>query len=172
MYMTITLTQSEILLCQHIGGLRSLMNRSAGVKNMQVVPVFGGLGNDQDGFIGEYAFCRLFNVFFSLSTDIRKGSYDCILERDGAQYRVDVKTTRRKDGKLLSTLNVNNDVDIYVLAVLNGHSVYFPGYARASDLIRPENLIDLGYGSTYALAQDQLFQWKEKKVVEQSCNFG
>lgn len=162
--MKVTLTQQDILLCQHIGGLRSLVARAHGVRDAKMSPD-AGLLLDQDGFIGEYAFCKAFNLFPDFGLSPRCGSFDCVIERSGREYRVDVKTTRVKSGRLLSTTKGNPDIDIYVLAVLEGFDVHFPGYAFAADLIHQDNIVDLGHGSGYAMTQDRLRQWKQEQTL-------
>jgi ABC-type dipeptide/oligopeptide/nickel transport system ATPase component len=74
--------------------------------------------------------------------------------------RIDVKSTRYKDGRLLATLKDNPDVDLYVLAIVDGGTVTFPGYATKSQLCREENVQDLGRGSGYVMTQDRLTAFK------------
>jgi hypothetical protein len=107
---------------------------------------------DEDGVIGEFAFCRHFNVFFDLGVSPRSGSFDCILKGK----RVDIKTTRYKTGKLLATTKVNPDVDIYVLAILDGYDITFAGWIEKEELISDKNLKDLGRGLGYSLEQSEL----------------
>jgi hypothetical protein len=75
-------------------------------------------------------------------------------------YRVDIKSTRHRQGRLLCTTKVNPDVDIYALAIITDQGVEFPGYATKDQLIQEKNLTDLGYGKGYALTQDKLNRWK------------
>lgn len=108
--------------------------------------------------IAEYAFCKWQNVFCDLVPDPRSGSADCVLGGLG----IDVKATRRSNGRLLVTLKHNPDVQVYVLAIIEGNMVRFPGYARREDICREENIVDLGHGKGYGLTQDKLRQFKEK----------
>lgn len=74
---------------------------------------------------------------------------------------VDVKATRRTNGRLLATLKkAVEDADIYVLAIVADNTVTFPGWVFAKELLNPENIIDLGHGSGYALEQSQLRPFK------------
>jgi len=107
---------------------------------------------DEDGVIGEFAFCRHYNIFFDLGVSPRSGSFDCILKGK----RVDIKTTRYKTGKLLATTKVNPDVDIYVLAILDGYDITFAGWVEKEELISDKNLKDLGRGLGYSLEQSEL----------------
>lgn len=165
--MTITLTPDEILVCQQIGGLRAITARAQRVVDTKVT-TDAGLDIDQLGFIGEYAFCKAFNICPDFGMVARSGSYDCLLERDGQSYRVDVKTTKVKTGRLLATRKVNPDVDLYVLAIVDGLNVHFPGFALKNDLIKEENLKDLtGRGiKGYALEQSALRRWRSDQDLQ------
>lgn len=155
MIITVNLNQSELAVCRIIGNMRSISARAGSVTDVQM-----GKNNpldiDEDGVIGEYAFCKHWNIFFDPSVSPRSGSYDCLLHH----RRFDIKTTRHKEGKLIATMKHNPDVDIYALAVLIGNTVLFPGYALQNDLCQESNITDLGYGSGYAMTQSQLTQWK------------
>lgn len=137
-----------------LGSIRAMINRSSGVKDAKIGKQDGFVA-DQDAIIGELAFAKLFNVWPDLSLSARSGSYDMLVGRS----RVDVKTTREPNGRLLSTLKANPDVDVYVLAVIAGDEVRFPGYAKAKDLIHESRITDLGHGKTYAMRQADLRQW-------------
>ena len=148
---SVTLDDAEMTLVKMIGGMRSIVARSAGVVDAKKAGL-PGLTIDEDGMMAEYAFCKQYNVFPMISPTPRSGSYDCVYNGK----RVDIKSTRYKDGRLLATLKDNPDVDVYVLAIIDGNTVTFPGYATKAQLCREENKIDLGRGEGYALTQDKL----------------
>lgn len=148
---SVTLDDPEMMLVKMIGGMRSIVARSAGVVDAKKADL-SGLSIDEDGMMAEYAFCKQYNVFPQISPSPRSGSYDCVY----GNKRIDVKSTRYKDGRLLATLKDNPDVDVYVLAIIDGNTVTFPGYATKAQLCREENKIDLGRGEGYALTQDKL----------------
>jgi len=76
--------------------------------------------------------------------------------------KVDVKTTRYKNGRLLAKLNARKDeVDIYLLVVGTFPEYTVIGYAKKNELLDEKNIIDLGHGEGYGLTQDML------KPVEQ-----
>ena len=156
MSFSVFLSDAEMATCRMLGEMRSLVARGHGVKDRKMADL-AGYEIDIDGMISEYAFCKHFNIFPDLIPSPRSGSCDCIYKGK----RIDIKSTRHKTGKLLATTKRNEDVDIYVLAIINGNEVIFPGYATAKQLIDPNNLSDLGYGSGYALQQHQLSKWKE-----------
>jgi len=138
-----------------LGRMRSLIARSSGVKDAKIGDQDGAEA-DVLGMMAEYAFAKHFNTFPDLGLTPRSGSADGVYKN----FRYDIKSTKYKTGKLLSTTKVNNDVDIYVLAIIKDNEITFPGFAMKDDLIKQENLKDLGHGKGYSLEQSQLRQFK------------
>ena len=157
--MIVELTPSEILVCECIGRMRSLIARSAHVQD-QKIGNQNGSDADVMGIKGEYAFAKDFNVFPDLGLIPRSGSYDGKLK--GVAY--DIKSTHRKNGHLLATKKVNPDVDMYVLCVVTQNQVDIKGYIFKKDFIKPENLKRFGNAKdeSYCLDQSQLKKFKEK----------
>jgi len=149
--MIVTLTPDEITVCQVVGRMRSLIARSAGVKDAKIGDQDGAEA-DVIGMAAEYAFAKKYNVFPDLGLSPRSGSCDGVF--NGKRY--DIKATQYKSGRLLCTRKDNPDVDVYVLAIVTLPTVDFVGWSPATDLRRPENLTDLGHGQGYALTQAQL----------------
>ena len=147
----VTLTDQDFVMCRLIGNMRTLVARNNHVGDKKMGNQ-SGFQIDEDGVLGEFAFCKHFNVFFDLGVSPRSGSFDCILRGK----RIDVKTTRYKTGKLLATTKVNPDVDIYVLAILDNHDITFVGWIEKEELISEKNLKDLGRGLGYSLEQNEL----------------
>lgn len=156
---TVILTDAEVMFCKMAAGLRALTNRASNTKDAKI-GTLSGLQMDEDGLLGEYAFCKKMNIFPDLIPSPRSGSSDCILKGK----RIDVKTTRRINGRLLATMKNNDDVDVYVLAIIDetGTKVSFPGYATKKGLCAPVNQVDLGHGIGYGLTQDELRAWPEE----------
>lgn len=152
---SITITDEDYDLCVMVAAMRNMVSRASNLKDRQMGNQ-SALETDLVGIIGEYAFCKLNNIFPDLIAKPRAGSYDCLLKG----YRVDIKTTMYENGKLLATTKENSDVDVYVLAILNNKKVSFPGWARKSELINERNLKDLGHGLTYVMEQNRLNPWK------------
>lgn len=153
---SVSLTDAEMITIKALGGMRALVGRTAGVTDRKMGNQ-SGLSIDEDGMMAEFAFCKHFNIFPDLVPGPRSGSYDCIYKGK----RIDVKSTRHETGRLLATLKDNPDVDIYVLGIIDGQTVHFPGFALKSDLCREENITNLGHGQGYALNQDRLRAWKD-----------
>lgn len=157
----VQLTPAEIAVCRVLGNMRTISARAGAVSDKQMgkQPAFE---IDEDGVVGEYAFCKAKNIFFDPSASPRSGSYDCVL----MGKRIDIKTTRYAQGRLAVTTKQNPDVDIYVLALFDPatNKIAFPGYVLADRLFQPENLKDLGHGPGYVMEQSKLNQWKTDGV--------
>ena len=157
MSFAVTLTSQEMATCRMLGNLRSIASRGTGIKDVQMGKQ-SPLEIDEFGIMGEYAFCKHFNIFFDPVTYARAGGYDCILRGK----RVDIKTTPYTSGKLIATLKKNMDIDVFVLAIARngGQVIEFPGYITANNLYQDVNVKDLGHGDTYAVDQAFLSPWK------------
>ena len=150
---TVQLSPAEMVVCKMLGNLRTLAARSANGKDAGLST---SLETDEDGVIAEMAFCKHWNIFFDPEASPRKHSYDCVLKGK----RIDIKSTRHKNGRLLATKKINPDIDIFVLAIIEENKVSFVGYATAAQLYDTSNLTDLGHGEGYAIEQKELRQWK------------
>ena len=150
--MVIKLQPDEVQVCQMVGRMRSLIARGNGVRDAKMGN-HDGAEADVMGMMAEYGFAKQMNVFPDLGLTPRSGSADGVMA-SGKRY--DVKASKQKGARLLSTLKVNPDVDVYVLCVVDGNSLDFKGWAWKKDLIKDENKKDLGHGVGYALDQDKL----------------
>ena len=150
--MIVQLDDLEADLCDYIGKLMSSIARSNNVHDAKVGS-HDGVKADIQGFKAEYAFAKANNLFPDFGLSPRSGSADGVT-RDNNRY--DIKSTRYKNGNLLSTLKVNHDVDIYILAYVNNNTVEFVGWASKDDLIRRENIKNLGHGDGYFLSRNKL----------------
>ena len=151
----IKLRDDELSLCELVGRNRSLIARASNIKDAKVGKQDGAKA-DEMGFMAEYAFAKIFNVFPDVGFFPRSGSADGVLR--GFNY--DVKATSYKSGKLLCTKKDNPDIDMYVLAIVNPPEVDIVGYAMKEDLRKKENLKNLGHGEGYCLTQDRLTKFK------------
>lgn len=155
--MKIKLSESEIKICEWLAKNRYQNNRKENVQDKKIGPQSCDL-TDLDGICGEFAFCKAFNLYPDMSVSPRKGGYDLVVKGK----RVDVKTTRYKTGKLLATRDKKlEDSDVYVLVLSEPPVFTIIGWCNSSDLIKDNNLVDLGYGLTYCLPQNKLFTIKK-----------
>ncbi len=150
--MKVSLDDKEVSLCKYIGTLRSSIARSNGVVDAKIGNQ-DGVDADVQGFKAEYAFAKANNLFPDFGLSPRSGSYDGITRNNN---RYDIKSTSHKRGNLLSTLKINKDVDIYILAVVDNNIVDFVGWASKETLIKDENIKDLGHGRGYFLSRHKL----------------
>lgn len=156
MSFTVSLSNDDLNICRVLGNLRTLVARGNGVRDAKMGNM-SGADIDEDGVIAEYAFCKQFNIFFDPCAYPRSGSVDCTYKGQ----RIDIKSTRHENGRLLATLKKNNEVDVYVLAIISENTVTFPGWAYSEDLFTPENIKNLGHGDGYVMDQSNLKQWKK-----------
>ena len=162
--MIIELTPPEILVCQCIGRMRSLIARSANVKDQKVGEQDGN-NADVMGFMAEYAFAKHFNVFPDIGLTPRSGSCDGkITLKDSRVVSYDVKATHIRNGRLLATKKVNPDVDIYVLCIVTDNQVDIKGYVKKENFIKSENLKTIGRIEGYCLEQSQLKPFPESQL--------
>lgn len=150
--MKVRLDDKEVSLCKYIGTLRSSIARSNGVVDAKIGNQ-DGVEADIQGFKAEYAFAKANNLFPDFGLSPRSGSYDGVTRNNN---RYDIKSTSHKKGNLLSTLKINKDVDIYILAVVDNNIVDFVGWASKEALIKDENIKDLGHGKGYFLSRHKL----------------
>lgn len=149
------------LVARMLSEQRYATNRGMGVTNGRI-----GKQSDEDtdlnGIGGELAFCLAANCCPDLSVSPRRGGADCVTP-DGVRW--DVKTSSHENARLIATLSKRlQDADAYVLIVGTFPLYRVAGWAWASELLTPGNITDLGYGRTYALAQDKLRTFTEEKI--------
>lgn len=152
---TIEITTEMRVLASILGSMRTMVARANKVRDAKMGDQHG-VDGDQVGILGELAFCRLMNVWPDIGLTPRSGSADAIVKG----YRWDVKTTTVKNGRLLSTLKHNPDVDLYALAIIDGDTVIFPGYATAEELHHETRIKNLGHGEGYVMDQSELRRWQ------------
>jgi hypothetical protein len=120
---------------------------------------------NKNGFGAELAFCRLCETTFDSSTIERESHFDKIDATLPDGTLIDVKTTVYKNGKLIVRHGKEKKVvDIYVLMTGTFPTFTFCGWASYEEIIKIENIDNLGWGDAYCLPQNRLN--KELKIVE------
>jgi hypothetical protein len=161
----VDLTVHEMLVCQTLGVLR----RSSAMGNVkdQQMGDQSPWNIDVDGVIGEMCVAKHFNVFPDMSVGIRKGGADLFIKNKS----IDVKTTRIKSGKLLSTLKkIEDPCDVYMLVIVDDKGGDIVGWIEKEKLFLPENIADLGHGKGYVLKQEQLNKILRRSNVKDNTN--
>jgi hypothetical protein len=150
--MRVDLNAGEMHVCRLIGFLRRSINLNK-TKDQQVGKQ-DPWDIDMDGVIGEFCVAKVLNVCPDFSIHARSGGDDLVLT---GGKTVDVKTTRHQQGNLLATLSkINSPSDIYVLAIVDDRGCEIEGWISKEDLFKKENIKNLGHGSTYFVAKEQL----------------
>lgn len=158
----ITLNDMEQRICKKIASERYSINRKNGIIDRKK----GDQSNeftDLEGFSGEFAFCKLFNIFpdfYVKVTDQKTDTGDCTFKGKS----IDVKTTKYPNGRLICAMWKNENVDLYALMVGEFPTYKYCGFVKAKDLKVEENIINLGRGNVYALTQGELKDFYKKKL--------
>jgi hypothetical protein len=144
--MKITLSQRELAMCDMIASMR----------------YWQGCGTDSTiidkrkasriGFTSEYAFSKQFNLHLDIISNLEKDSFDFI-SKDGAT--IDIKATDLWSGNLIVPKLLH---DVYVLAIVDGSTVDFIGYAT-KQMIEEAGKKDLGNGSVWFVNRKDLKTW-------------
>jgi len=154
----IVLNDAESALVEHISGLRT----GGGREDKRMVA--GGMTDyevNRQGIGGELAFCRLFHLY--PHEVFRIGS---TAEDPGDAwmrgFAIDVKSLRKTDSDLLVPgWKEVGEIPIHALMTGTFPTYRFRGFAWSEDIMKPENLTDLGYGPTYLYHQSRLRSWTE-----------
>ena len=161
----VDLTVHEMLVCQTLGVLRR-SSAMGNVKDEQMGDQ-SPWNIDIDGVIGEMCVAKHFNVFPDMSVGIRKGGADLVIKNKS----IDVKTTRIKSGRLLSTLKkIEDPCEVYMLVIVDDKGGDIGGWIGKEKLFLPENIADLGHGKGYVLKQEQLNKLIRRNTVEDNTN--
>jgi hypothetical protein len=151
----IILSPHEHKICEYIGKERYKINRKSGVTDKKI----GNEDNyfmDINGFGGEFAFCKLFNImpdFLVKVTQSNKHDFDALLYNS---IKVDVKTTDVLSGRLLAAPWKIDEVDCYALIVGTIPKFVFKGFMSREELKKENRLKSLGYRKGYAAEQSEL----------------
>ena len=155
--MEIELNSVEQALAEGIAKRRYNKCRKDGIKNCKI----GDQSNhftDLEGFAAELAFCKLHNIYPDLLIQPRSSiddNGDCLLHIEHG--RVDVKTTKYQNGRLLAPLwKSKNSADIYALMVGEFPKYKFVGFIKSSDFLIDSNIGEIKGRRTYMISQDKL----------------
>ena len=156
--MIVHMSQTEAIIAQMLGMMRGMTHKSNGLVDKQM-GMQDPLEIDRDGMLAEMAAAKHLNLWPDLSIRPNKSLSD-LIGRKGD--RIDVKSTRYKAGRLLIHRDkVVDDVDIYILAIVDVNNVDLVGYISSKDAIQEKNLADIGHGLTYVIPQTMLTKFKD-----------
>lgn len=156
--MQITLSETERKVVEAIAEARYKSNRALKVKDKQVGKQDKAF-IDLNGLGGEWAFCKIVNVYPDFEIGVRS-IHDAVAL--GGSW--DIKTTDIEHGQLLvrpSKHREQKKCDYYALVVGSMPDYRLAGWASASEIFDPARLTDLGHGQTYAIPQEELHKFKK-----------
>ena len=142
---TILLNSCEQKLAHFVAKHRNGSNRHFNISNLKI-SAQSAHTVDLEGVAGEIAFARLFNVYPDLDTDRPPPHpmYDSVIE---GGHRIDVKTTKYANGKLLVDARKGRKVeavDFYALMTGEFPGPYtYRGMMSRKDLIIPTRIQEL-----------------------------
>lgn len=89
------------------------------------------------GMSGEYAFAKYYNIDYSYVFGDGDLGFDFILynQKVGAKGKIDVKTTKYRDGRLLVPKDDKLPADAYVLVIKSGNTFALAGGAYRSEVL-------------------------------------
>jgi len=159
---SISLTYCEQKLAHFVARHRNGNNRHFNITNLKI-SAEDPHTVDLEGIAGELAFCRLFNVYPDIDTDRNPPHplYDATIPPPPG-YRIDVKTTKYENGKLLVDArkgSKTDGVDFYVLMTGSFPGPYtYRGMIAKEHIIQPHKLgLLCGYKS-YIAEQSELIE--------------
>ena len=144
--MKITLSPRELAMCDMIASMRFW--QGCGIDST----IIDKRKASRLGFAAEYAFSKQFNLHLDIISNLEKDSFDFI-SSNGAT--IDIKATDRTDGNLVVPKLMH---DVYVLAIVDGSTVDFVGYAT-KQMIEKAGKKDLGKGPVWFVNRQDLKTW-------------
>ena len=130
----VELTEAERGICRAIAGARNQLNHEAGVEDKRVGTVFNDEQINLNGFGGEFAFCKLFNLFPDFTLEPRGADTDTGDATLPSGHTVDVKTTVYTEGKLMAAPSEKTNHDVYALMTGGFSSYTFRGFIATKTL--------------------------------------
>jgi len=154
---TTTLNNVEQRLVKTVASMRNKDNRMKGIPDRKI----GGddsVSLDVQGFGGEIAFSKTFNVYPDLVISARRSAAD---EGDVKWngLRIDVKATPRDEGDLLVPVWKKKNaeqIDGYALMTGAFPTYCYRGMITTENVFQEHWLRDLGRGDTYVVPQNEL----------------
>ena len=167
----VRLSSEEQALCKYIAKKRSENNRACEVMNNNFANGMSDFDVDLQGFGGEMAFCKLFNVYPDFQIGARSAetdSGDCTV----SGLRIDVKTRRRHDGDLL--VNVTKKPTVFAYALMTGTFPEFTyrGVCLAFSVFKEERIIQMPTYKSYRVFQHELCMLSDAITAGILCKDG
>jgi hypothetical protein len=166
-----TLNNAEQWLTKALAKARMASNKQAGVTERKLCDQAPEEIN-LNGIGAEIAFCKELNIYPDISVE-QPGDFhiaDATLP-DGRT--VDVKTTKYDAGLLYSVKWKTTKVDLFALVVGEFPTYRVVGMMESTELLRPDRLVDLGFGEGFGAKQEELGSvYRSKKEHKMLVSFG
>lgn len=149
---TVTLNSIEQAVVKHLAKRRIEHDRSVGAR----ATIYHGaqaLENEVDSLGAEFAYCKLMNCY----PDTDPGHFSPFDARLRDGRTVDVKSTRRHNGRLLVKMKSRDLPDLYALMVGSFPSYRLAGHITAMELVRQERIDRSLPHPAYVATQMELF---------------
>jgi len=127
--MKIFLGPGELAVASTITALRQGVNREVGIANRKAGPQ-DPITTELIGILGELAVAKALNVYPDLTTHLRSGGADAIVQG----YAVDVKSTRNPHGDLYVDARPGKRPDLYVLVHVEYLTCTILGWCWAAEV--------------------------------------
>ena len=150
------ITDEEYYQLYNLSVIRLETNIQNNIKNQKRDPKQNDVDITFLGAIGEYAFCKFFNLTFDKTTQSRSGGADC--EMKG--YRIDVKSSKWKGEYVYVKYKEYPYVDIFAFCYVKGKFVEILGYQFVDFVINPNNLANGHKGPCYRIKVKNLHKFK------------
>lgn len=148
----VKLNAAEVALVDYVSMVRYRIDQDAGATDRQMSPR-DPVEIMRDGYAGELAACRVFNVYPDMSLHPTPGSHDFVTVKG---TKCDVKTRPTFGDLLVPVHKKGADVDVYILVIGSGVEFEVVGWAYSWEVFNEENLTDLGHGPTYLVKKNEL----------------
>ncbi len=149
----IALTPLELRLAKAVAEMRMTTGRAQARADMRIGPQ-DEVTTDTEGASAELALCRMLNIYPSGVLQTARPDDGADLTING--WSIDVKASRYASARLLVAVHKKHHADLYTLLIGQNGRYEFGGWATREEILRRENLQDLGHGLTYALPQAKL----------------
>jgi hypothetical protein len=145
--MKLVLNESDQELAKKYGEARRLENRKNGIVDKKRTTKMSKEEMDLYGIATEIAVGRYLGLQPDLSIRSRHGGHDLISENG---VKIDVKYTSSDRGDLLLMPNKTlKDADVYIVCTGTFPVFEVAGWSYAKNVIKKENITNLGYGLLY-----------------------
>ena len=156
----IELNDVEIRICKHTGKRRYNSNVESNANNARIGDL-DDLEMNIEGFAGEMAFAKVFNLYPDFTIEPRTS------EEDEGDFKlegkkIDVKTTKYIQGSLAAPVWSGKKVaEIYGLLVGKMPHYIFKGFMSKEELLQQKRIGTLGHGDTFLAEQNELKELDE-----------